>query len=85
MGADRQAVKVWANESPLVLTWRYDLPNTFYLVSEASAAELYADFAQGSRKSWRCLVTEVSENRQGRLPMDTWYFLRNKRSKPDKA
>ena len=41
--ATRGAVKAWAAASDLVSTWRYDLPSSIYLVSEASADELDTD------------------------------------------
>jgi hypothetical protein len=80
----RELVKLWADSSPLVKTWRYDLPHCFYLVSEASAEELSANLRATLGTGGRFLITEISENRQGWLPADTWYLLRNKTIKPKK-
>lgn len=74
-----EAVKVWANQSSIILTWRYDLPNTFYLISDNTAAEISQDYIVKFGKNGRHLVIEVSTNRQGLLPKETWYLLREKR------
>jgi len=79
---DRELLKRWADNSSIVITWRYDLPHCFYLVSEASASELSEDLKSILGAKGKFLITEVSENRQGWLPADTWYFLRNKKTKP---
>lgn len=74
----RETIKAWADQSPLVKTWRYDLPHCFYLISDATASELDGDLEGFLGKRGRYLITEIDENRQGRLPADTWYLLRNK-------
>lgn len=78
----RAEVKKWADESALVATWRYDLPCSIYLISESTAAELCQDLERVLGQGGRYLITEVTDNRQGRLPADTWYLLRYKRHKP---
>ncbi len=80
--AIRIKIKLWADNSPLVKTWRTDLPNTYYLVSESTAAELAADIERSIRKMGRYLILEASDNRQGRLPTESWYLMRHKRKKP---
>jgi hypothetical protein len=80
----RETIKTWANESALVLTWRIDMPHSIYLVSESTASELSADLAKKTNNSRRFLIVEISDNRQGWLPTDTWYFLKNKAVKPKK-
>lgn len=78
----RERIKQWADACPLVSTWRYDLPHCFYLVSTSTAAELSEDLRVKTGNAGRHLIIEASENRQGWLPADTWYFLRNKKAKP---
>jgi len=78
---DRESVKSWADTSPLVETWRYDLPNCFYLVSDATAADLSRDLRERLSSQGRFLITEVAENRQGALPTDSWYFLNRKKTR----
>ncbi len=78
--ADRDTIKRWADESPLVPTWRIDLPYSIYLITEASVLELYKDLDHTLGGCGRYIITEISDNRQGRLPLDTWQFLRNKQT-----
>lgn len=77
----RSEIREWANASHFVLTWRYELPNSFYLVSEDSADILASDFREFLRDRGRFLITEISDNRQGWLSADTWYLLKNKKLK----
>ena len=78
----RDAVRAWANQEPAVLHWRYDIPNSFYIISEKSAANLAESFTNFNGKKGRFLIIEASENRQGLLPKETWYLLRHKQHKP---
>ena len=79
---DREAVRAWANEEPAVLHWRYDMPHAFYIISEQSAAYLSESFKMRNGKKGRFLFVEASDNRQGRLPAETWYLLRHMRQMP---
>ena len=36
----REAITEFLNSRPEILYWRYDMPNTFYLISEKIAARL---------------------------------------------
>lgn len=75
---DREAVKSILNSIPAVQNWRYDLPNTFYIVSDKTANEL-ATLIMAKRPNKRFIIAEISKgNRQGWLPKDTWNFLNNK-------
>lgn len=78
----KDAIRAWANADPAVLHWRTDMPHSFYIISESSAAELSQSFINANSKRGRFLIVEVTDNRQGLLPGDTWYLLRNKRRKP---
>ena len=76
----RDKIRKFLNEhEDQILNWRFDLPNTFYVVSTASADELY-DTLKALRKEEgaRFLVTEVARNRQGWLPRKAWKFMREK-------
>ena len=74
---DRDTVKAALQAMPEVLSWRYDIPNSFYLVSNSSAQELTESLIrQLSPESKRFLIMEVSNNRQGYLSKETWDFLR---------
>lgn len=78
----REVVRKWADESNQVITWRYDLPYAIYLISEASASELAADLESVLGPRGRYIIIEASDNRQGRLPAESWHLLRHKRHKP---
>ena len=75
----REEVREFLDEQPEILHWRYDLPNTFYLISDQSAEDLYEIFQNFNRKHGRFLVSKVSSNRQGWLPRKTWKFLNEKK------
>ena len=77
----RDRLKKWADASPLVVTWRFDLPSCMYLISESTAAELCKDIERVLGARGRYLITEIADNRQGRLPAETWQFLRTKSHK----
>ncbi len=78
----RDVMRNWVNQEPAVLHWRYDMPHSFYLISEASAADLAKSLTNFVGKKGRFMIVEVSDNRQGWLPAETWYLLRNKSGKP---
>jgi hypothetical protein len=78
----REDVKAWADKSKLVITWRYNLPHCFYLISNSTATELANDLRSATGETGRFLITEVSDNRYGWLDSDTWYLLRHKKKKP---
>ena len=78
----RETIRAWVNQEPLVLHWRYDMPHSFYLISEGSAAELSKSLRAYTGERGRFLIVEASENRYGWLPSETWYLLQNKKQKP---
>jgi hypothetical protein len=65
-----------------VTTWRYDLPHSFYIVSEADARTLAESIRERLGKG-RFLIAEITTNKQGWLPSVTWYLLNNKAHKPE--
>ena len=80
----RETVRKWANKDPNVLTWRFDMPNSFYLISESTADDLAKSLRAFTGPRGRFLIAELGENRQGWLPPATWYLLKNKANKPKK-
>jgi hypothetical protein len=78
----KEKIREWLNGEDLVLHWRTDLPSMFYVISEASAADLSQSLSNYIDRKGRFLFSEVGENRQGLLPKETWYLLRNKRRQP---
>ena len=72
----RDQIKAWAGTKPLVKTWRYDLPNAFYIVSDASANDLMQSLMNFIGRKGRFIITEIGSNRNGLLPTDTWEFFK---------
>ena len=65
-----------------VYTWRYDMPNAFYIISDYSAGELAKQFESINGTEGRFIFLEHSANSQGRLLPDSWFLLNNKYHKP---
>lgn len=78
----KDEIKETLNKMKLIKTWRTDMSNCFYIISEGTAQELYKEFESIRGKKGRFLFVEASPNRQGLLTPDTWYFLQNKKHKP---
>jgi hypothetical protein len=80
----RDQVKAWLDSMDEVLDWRYEIPNSFYLISEKSAKELSEHFHQvsGQRKNVGFIITEIVDNSFGWLDGKSWYLIQNKVRKP---
>ena len=75
----RSQIKRFLDAQETIDDWRYDIPGLFYLISELTADELCQLIRNGLKQEEsgaRFIVSEVSRNRQGWLPRDTWKFLR---------
>jgi hypothetical protein len=77
----REDVKRCLNEMGEVITWRYDLPHSFYIVSEKDARTL-GRIIRERIGAGRFLIAEITQNKGGWLPEETWYLLNNKIHKP---
>jgi hypothetical protein len=66
---------------PEVYTWRYDMPNSFYLISDCDATEIAEAIREYLGNKGRFIVAEVNDNRNGWLPPKTWHLLRHKSHK----
>ena len=74
---NREQIKEALNQPPFI-TWRSDLPNCFYVISEASAREL-ATYLKEKLGAGRFIISEIGENYWGFGKKDTWYLIKNKR------
>jgi len=74
----REEVKSVVDQMSSIITWRYDMPNVFYLISEASAGELAKKFESINGTQGRFIFLEYNDNSQGRLPGKTWHLLNEK-------
>ncbi len=72
----------YLNKMSTVVTWRYDMPHVFYVISQNSAEELYQEFFGLAGKKGRYMFMEASDNRQGQMLADTWHLLTHKTHTP---
>lgn len=79
----RDQVKKCIKSLPDIITWRCDMPNSFYLISENEAKDISNAIHEYFGNKGRFLVTEISDNRQGWLPSKTWYLIHKKDLKQD--
>lgn len=75
---EREEVKGFLDKQAEISHWRFDMPNTFYLVSDRSAQELYEVVQRFNEKRGRFLISEIGSNKQGWLPAKTWHLLNQK-------
>jgi hypothetical protein len=78
----KSLVKSWADNSPLVITWRTEMQGAFFVISEASAEELYTDLRASVPSIRTFIFVEAHTNRQGLLSKESWHLLRHKEPKP---
>lgn len=80
-----EEVKNFLNTCDQITTWRSEIPNSFFIVSELPAQKLY-DFVVNyfGQKAGAYLIAEyVPENSQGLLTKRSWHVL-NERKLPPK-
>jgi len=78
----REEIKSYLNRMPIVETWRYDMPNMFYIISTYTAKQIAEQIRELSGTNGKFIVTENTENSYGWLNGDSWYLLQNKTHKP---
>lgn len=55
---NREEMKAVLNRMSRVITWRFDIPNCFYVISQNSAQELYDEFiSHNGTKEGSCLLS----------------------------
>lgn len=80
----KDQVRTYIDSLREIINWRTDLPNSFYLVSEKSADELATLFRSFTKDKGLFLISEVSANKQGWLPKDSWDMMNNKNAPGEK-
>ena len=66
-----------------VWTWRYELENSFFIVSDCSAKELSDAFQLAiGHESGKFLFNEITSNKQGWLSPKAWHLINKKMHKP---
>lgn len=73
-------VRGWADTSPLVETWRHEIPNCLFLASASSADDLARELVTRTGKAGRVLITELGANLAGWMTADFWKLVRAKGS-----
>lgn len=71
----RDAVQAALDKMRTIITWRYDMPNVFYIVSEGQANDLAREFESVHGDRGRYIFVEYSRNAQGRLTNESWDLL----------
>lgn len=74
-------VRTYIDTIPEILNWRTELPNSFFLVSELSAKELFNKIKPFSHTG-KFLISETTSNKQGWLGKTSWNLMNKKRT-PD--
>ena len=74
----RDEVKLAIHTMGGVKSWRFDMPNSFYILSEQSAGELTRLLRAARGNKGRFLIVEIGSNSSGWLPPDAWKFLKRK-------
>ena len=81
----RDEIKTLLSELEEVVTWRTDLPHSFYLVSDLDASVLARAIRERRGNRGRFIVTEISSNKQGWLTPESWFLINHKKRKPKTA
>lgn len=68
-------VKDLLNSINEIIDWRTDISNSFMLKTKLEANQI-ADILIRKKPKARFFISEISDNRQGWLPKDTWNFIK---------
>ena len=79
----REELEICLNGLAQVLDWRYDLPQSFYILSVESSEKLADLIYETMGRKGRFIIAEVNENSNGYLPKASWYLLRNRQRMPE--
>lgn len=79
---NREVVKGILDQIYMVEKWRYDMPNSFYIVSEYSSRQIAEEIRRLAGQTGRFIITEIPSNSYGWLTNDSWYLIQNKTYKP---
>jgi hypothetical protein len=79
----QEQVKAHIEKIPEIILWRYDMPHSFYLISEASAEILAKRLREATGEgNGRFIIAELSPNYYGWLTSESWYLIKHKEPKP---
>lgn len=80
--ATHDKMKTILNSMQEIVTWRTDIANCFYIVSEESAVVLANALRKRVGQTGRFIISEITDNRYGWLSPDSWFLIDNKHLKP---
>ena len=72
----REEIQKFLDSRQEILSWRAELPNCFYLISESDTPYLSGLIRGFDRGNASFLVMEMHTNRQGWLDPESWKFFR---------
>ncbi len=76
-------IKAFLNGSNIIETWRYELPNIFFIVSNKNAEEISDHIRRRFKeRDLMHLVAEYTDNSQGWLSNRAWHMLDKKEKLP---
>ena len=76
--ATRGQVNAFLDACEGVITWRFDIDNRYYVISELDATDIYRSF-RGTFPRGRVFITEISSsNRQGWITERSWGLIKKK-------
>lgn len=79
----REEIKDFIDSCGKISSWRYELNNTYFIVSELDANDLYnlvsVHFGEGKGSF---IIAEYVDNSQGLLNERSWQLLNNKKLPP---
>ncbi len=78
----REQVKDYIDSVREIVNWRYELPNSFFLVSDLSAHDLAQKIRAFSKDKGKFIISELTSNKQGWLVPKTWKII-NEKALPD--
>jgi hypothetical protein len=79
---NRDEVKDILNHMYMIDKWRYDMPNSFYIISEYSAEQIAKEIRKITGDKGKFIVSELQANSYGWLTKESWYLIQNKEYKP---
>ena len=76
-------IKTFLDKSKIIETWRHELPNIFFIVSEKGAEEISNHIRRRFKnRDLMHLVLEYTDNSEGWLSERSWHMLAKKEKLP---
>lgn len=77
-----EEIKACMNSIKEIRTWRTDIPNAFYIISDSDAKKLASLIRDCRGGKGRFIITEIPVNKGGWLTPESWYLINNLKLKP---